>query len=198
MANLLGDWNFLQYWWWKPYLDPLAGLAWFAGVIVLGALLFFVLTGSARLSEYRLALLPPKEPDIPADEAALVEFMESFFPEVSEEEILLMERTLDDVMKEEVHPEAAREIKARGIAIRLLSLPLPETARAAGSYPAAAWIPRLNAIEIYGSILKRECGGDIGRYKEKIGESLLREITRALGADEAKIRNSGAWPLSSF
>ena len=198
MANLLGDWDFLQYWWWKPYLEPLAGLAWFAGVIVLGAILFFALTGSARLSEYRLAVLPPKEPDVPADEAALAEFMESFFPEASEEEILLMERTLDDVMKEAVHPEAAREIEARGIAIRLLTLPLPETARAAGSYPAAAWLPRLNAIEIYGSILKRECGGDISRCREKMGESLLREIGRALGADEAKIRNSGAWPFSSF
>ena len=198
MANLLGDWNFLQSWWWKPYLEPLAGLAWFAGVIALGALLFFALTGSARLSEYRLAVPPPKEPDVPADEAAIVEFMESFFPEVSEEEILLMEQTLDDVMKEEVHPEAAREIEARGIAIRLLTLPLPETARAAGSYPAAAWLPRLNAIEIYGSILKRECRGEIDRCREKMSESLLREIVRALGANEAKIRDSGPWPLSSF
>ena len=79
MANLVGDWNFLQYWWWKPYIKPLIGLAWFAGVIALGAIIFFAVMGSARLSEYREALFPPEEPEIPEDEAALVEFMESFF-----------------------------------------------------------------------------------------------------------------------
>jgi len=192
MANLLGDWNFLQYWWWKPYLEPLVGLGWFAGVIALGSVLFFALTGSARLAEYRLAVFPPKEPEIPADEAALAEFMESFFPEASEEEILRMERTLEDVMREEIHPEAARELEARGISVRLLTLPLPDAVREARGYPAAAWRPRLNAIEIYGSILKSECRGEPERWREKMGELLPREIGRALGADEPGAGDSGA------
>ncbi len=191
MANLLGDWNFLQYWWWKPYVNPLIGLAWFAGVIALGAIIFFAITGSAKLSEYREAVFPPKEPEIPEDEAALVEFMESFFPEVSEEEILLMEQILDDVMREDIHPQMGREIEARGIPVRLLTLPLPEIVRAVGNYPVAVWIPRLNAIEIYASVVKSECRRDPRRYREKIGDLLLHEIGHALDLDEPKIKDFG-------
>ncbi len=192
MANLLGDWNFLQHWWWKPYLTPLVGLAWFGGVIALGAIIFFAITGSARLSEYRKAILPPKEPDVPADEAVLLEFMESFFPEILEEEILLMEHALEDVIKEDVPPEAADAIKARHIPIRLLALPLPEAVRAAGRYPAAAWVPRLNAIEIYAAVLKSECRRERSRYRRKMADSLLPEIRRALGPDAPETRGFDA------
>ncbi len=191
MANLLGDWDFLQYWWWKPYVTPLVALASFAGVIALGALVFFAITGSARLSEYREAILPSREPEVPADEEALAEFMESFFPEVSEEEILLMERILEDVVEEDIHPEMAREIRERGIPVRLLALPPPEIVRAAGSYPVAAWIPRLNAIEIYAAVVQHECRRDARRYREKMGELLLHEIAHALGLDEPKIKDFG-------
>lgn len=186
MANLLGDWDFLQYWWWRPYLVPLAALASFAGVIALGALVFFAITGSARLSEYRKAVLPSRETEAPADEEALAEFMESFFPEVSEEEILRMERILEDVLEEDIHPEMARALRERGIPVRLLALPSPEIVRAAGRYPAAAWMPRLNAIEIYAAVVQHECGRAPGRCREKMGASLLGEIAHALGLDEPK------------
>lgn len=191
MTNLLGDWNFLQSWWWKPYIKPLIGLAWFAGVIALGAIIFFAVMGSARLSEYREALFPPKEPEIPEDEAELIDFMESYFPEASEEEIILMEQILDDVMKEDIHPQMAREIEARGIPVRLLTLPPPEIVRAVGNYPVAVWIPQLNAIEIYASVVKSECRRDPKRYREKIGDLLLHEIGHALGLDEPKIKDFG-------
>ncbi len=191
MTNLLGDWNFLQSWWWKPYVKPLIGLGWFAGVIALGAIIFLAVMGSARLSEYRDAFFSPKEPEIPEDEAALVEFMESFFPEASEDDIILMEQILDEVIKEDIHPQMAREIEARGISVRLLVLPPPEIVRAVGNYPVAAWIPSINAIEIYASIVKSECRQNPNRYKELIGDLLLHEIGHALGLDEPKIKDFG-------
>ncbi len=184
MAHLLGDWDFLHYWWWKPYLEFLVGLAWFAGVIAIGALIFFAITGSTRLAEYRASIFPPKEPEIPEDEAALVEFMESFFPETSEEEILGMETIIEDVLREDVDPQAAHAIEERGIPVRLLTLPPPEVVRAARAYPLAAWVPHMGAIEVYASTLKGACLRDPRRYRQKIGEVLADEIARALEAQE--------------
>jgi len=188
----LGDWDLLNWWWCEPIFAPVAGLALLAGLAAVGAGLYFLIARTTRLTDYREALSPPGEEErLPEDEEELARYLEEELPEVSDEEIRQMERILERVMREDIHPEMRREIEKRGIPVRLLDLPTPETVKDVGYIPVAVWIPQLNAIEIYASLVKEECEGRAREYRRLMGELLLHEMGHALGLGESEVKDFG-------
>lgn len=188
--HILGDWDFLNWWWWKPIIEPLAGLAWLS-LLVLAAALLYLLFGNRDTAEFRKALEPPDAPAVPSDEEEIADWMAARFPDVSEEEILDIEEILEEVIREDIHPEMAAEIERRGIPVRVMALPLPGTVKDVGSVPLAVWIPAMNAIEIYAGPMKRHCRGNPAAYRPYMGDLLLHEMAHALGLDEPKIKDFG-------
>ena len=189
----LGDWNFLNWWWWRPFIEPIAGLLWLLLVVLAGVLIYALIGSRTKMSDYREMFLLPEEIDsnLPEDEIAISEFMDASFPDVSEDEILEMEEILDTAIREDIHPDMAREIERRGIPVHLLALPSPGLVKDVGSVPLAVWIPAMGAIEIYAAPMKLNCGGDIKRYRGYMGNLLLHEMGHALGLDEPKIKDFG-------
>jgi len=191
--RFLGDWNFLNWWWWRPIIEPIAGLLWLLSFIAGGAIIYAFISSRTRMRDYREMVLPPEDNDLdlPEDEAEYGEYMDQYFPDVSEDEILEMEEILDTVIREDIHPDMAREIEERGIPVHLLSLPTPGMVKEVGSVPLAVWIPSMGAIEIYAAPMKMHCKGNTNAYRGYMGNLLLHEMGHALGLDEPKIKDFG-------
>ena len=191
----IGDWNFLNWWWWKPIIDPILGLLWFAFFILLGALLYSFIAARTELDDYRNMLKTPEEieaeRDLPEDEEELASFLRNYYPEVTEEEIEEMEDILADVLAEDIHPDMRKEIEARSIPVRLVDLPSPVTVRDVDGLPLAVWIPQMEAIEIYACPMKLHCEGNPRAYRPYMGNLLLHEMGHALGLGESKIKDFG-------
>ena len=195
MTAYLGDWDILQPWWWEPIMGPVLGLLVLAGLVAVGAGLYFLVARTARLQDYREALRGPEEEEpeepIPEDVRDIQRWLEEELPEVSEEEIEEMEAILERALAEDIHPGMRREIEKRGIPVRLMDLPAPETVKDVGSLPTAIWHPALNAIEIYAALVKDECGRDRRAWRRLIGELLLHEMGHALGLGESEVKDFG-------
>lgn len=195
MLAFLGDWDILQPWWWEPILGPVLGLLALAGLVAVGAGLYFLVARTTRLQAYRDALRVPEEEEepeeMPGDAREIQRWMEEELPEVSEEEIEEMEAILERALAEDIHPGMRREIEKRGIPVRLLDLPSPETVKDVGYLPTAIWHPALNAIEIYAALVKDECGRDRREWRRLIGELLLHEVGHALGLGESEVKDFG-------
>ncbi|MBI3129690.1 MAG: hypothetical protein HYZ11_18950 [Candidatus Tectomicrobia bacterium] len=195
MSSILGDWDFLQPWWWEPILAPVLGLLALAGLAAVGAGLYFLAARTTRLQDYREALRGPEEegdePPLPEDVREIQRWMERELPEVSEEEIDEMEAILERSLAEDIHPDMRREIEKRGIPVRLMDLPTPETVKDVGYLPTAIWHPAMNAIEIYAALVKDECGRDRRAWRRLIGELLLHEMGHALGLGESEVKDFG-------
>jgi hypothetical protein len=191
--RFLGDWNFLNWWWWKPIIEPIVGLLWFLSFIAVGAIIYAYISSQTRMRDYREMVLTPDERDfdLPDDEAEYGAYMDQYFPDVFEDEILEMEEILDTVIREDIHPEMAQEIEQRGIPVHLMALPAPGVVKDVGSIPLAVWIPAMGAIEIYAAPMKMHCGGDRSAYRVYMGNLLLHEMAHALGLDEPKIKDFG-------
>ncbi|MEE9256958.1 MAG: hypothetical protein V3V56_07295 [bacterium] len=191
----MADWDFLYWWWWKPIIDPILGLLWLAFFILLGVLLYSFVASRTKLDDYRNMLKTPEELEaernLPEDEDELSEFLRSYYPEVSEEEIEQMEDVLAVVLREDIHPDMLREITERGIPVRLLDLPSPGTVKDVGGLALAVWIPQMEAIEIYACPMKMHCRGDARAYRPYMGNLLLHEMGHALGLGESKIKDFG-------
>lgn len=191
----MGDWDFLYWWWWKPIIDPILGLLWLAFFVLMGVLLYSFVASRTKMEDYRnLAKTPEEieaERDLPEDEEELSEFLHNYYPEVSEEEIEGMESILADVLAEDIHPDMLREIKERGIPVRLVDLPSSVTVKDVGGLPLAVWIPRFEAIEIYACPMKLHCRGNTEAYRPYMGNLLLHEMGHALGLGESKIKDFG-------
>ena len=193
MSAYIGDWDFLHAWWWEPILAPVLGLLVLAGLAALGAGLYFMAARTTRLKDYREALFPPEEEpeEIPEDVRGIQRWMEREFPEVSEVEVEAMEGILAVVLREDIHPQMRREIERRGIPVRLLDLPSPETVKDVGYLPTAIWHPALNAIEIYAALVLDETGGEPREVRRLMGELLLHEMGHALGLGESEVQDFG-------
>ena len=191
----MADWDFLYWWWWKPIIDPILGLLWLAFFILLGVLLYSFVASRTKLDDYRNMLKTPEELEaernLPEDEDELSEFLRSYYPEVSEEEIEQMEDVLAVVLRKDIHPDMLREITERGIPVRLLDLPSPGTVKDVDGLPLAVWIPQMEAIEIYACPMKMHCRGDARAYRPYMGNLLLHEMGHALGLGESKIKDFG-------
>ncbi len=187
----LGDWNFLNWWWWRPIIEPIVGLLWLAFFILVGVLIYAFVGSRSKISDYRVSSLDPGEMEIPAEESEIARYLETHYPDVSEDEILEMEDILETVLREDIHEEMAREIERRGIPVRLIDLPTPDLVKDVGGLPLAVWIPSLEAIEIFASPMKKHCGGDPAHYREYMGNLLLHEMGHALGLGESKIKDFG-------
>ena len=177
----------------EPILAPVLGLLVLAGLAALGAGLYFMAARTTRLKDYREALFPPEEEpeEIPEDVRGIQRWMEREFPEVSEVEVEAMEGILAVVLREDIHPQMRREIERRGIPVRLLDLPSPETVKDVGYLPTAIWHPALNAIEIYAALVLDETGGEPRAVRRLMGELLLHEMGHALGLGESEVQDFG-------
>jgi len=189
----LGEWNFFYGWFWKPIIEPLLEFIWLISFILFVALIYSFISARTKVSNYKEMFLFPEEIDqkLPKEEKAIQQFLDTRFPDVSEEEILEMERILETVILEDIHPEMALEIENRGIPVRLMALPEPEVVKEIGSVPLAVWIPSIGTIEIYASLMKLHCNGNEKKYRNYIGKLLLHEMGHALGLDEPKIKDFG-------
>jgi hypothetical protein len=189
----LGDWNFLNWWWWQPIVDPIAGLLWLISFVLLGTLIYSFVSSRTKMSDYREMFISPEEINskLPTDEAEIGAFLEATYPEIFEDEILEMEELLDTVIRRDIHPDMASEIEKRGIPVHLLALPSPGVVKEVGSVPLAVWIPAMGAIEIYAAPMKYHCGGNSKAYRGYMGNLLLHEMGHALGLDEHKIKDFG-------
>ncbi len=191
--GLFGEWDFLYGWWWKPFIDPLLGLLWTLAIIAAGGAIYYLVAGRTTIARYRQLFYTEDEagPEIPSSEEEIEALLAAHYPEVSEEEVLEMEGILEAVIREDVHPDLAKEIGRRGIPVRVMALPPARTVKEVGAVPLAVWIPRMNAVEIYGAPMKLHCGGNAGAYRKYMGEMLLHEMAHALGLDEPKIKDFG-------
>ncbi|MDA1000149.1 MAG: hypothetical protein O2807_06485 [bacterium] len=189
----LGDWDFANWWWWKPILDPLFGLIWLIVLAGIGVAIYAFIGSRTKMSDYRAVLM---ESDAPAprkssDEKELAGFMDAYFPEVSEREILRMQEILDEVLSTDIHPEMMAEIERREIPVHLVDLPAPAMVKEVGGWPLAVWIPATQSIEIYAAPMKMHCGGDADAYRGYMGNLLLHEMGHALGLGETKLKDFG-------
>ncbi len=191
--DLLGEWDFLYGWWWKPFIAPLLGLLWALAIIAAGGAVYYLVAGRTTITRYRQLFYTEDEagPEIPSSEEEIDALLAEHYLEVSEEEILEMEGILEAVIREDVHPDMAKEIERRGIPVRMMALPPARTVKEVGAVPLAVWIPKMNAVEIYGGPMKQHCGGDARAYRGYMGEMLLHEMAHALGLDEPKIKDFG-------
>ncbi len=189
----IGDWNFLYWWWWQPIIEPIVGFLWLVGFILAGTIIYAFFHSRAKMSDYREMFLSPEEieRDLPEDVAEISDFLDSCYPDVSEEEILGMEEILDAVIREDIHPDMSREIERRGIPVHLMALPSPEMVKEIGNVPLAVWVPAMSAIEIYAAPMKMHCQGRVDAYRNYMGDLLLHEMGHALGLDEPKIKDFG-------
>lgn len=189
----LGDWDFVNWWWWKPILDPIFGLIWLVILAGIGAAIYAVIGSRTKMSDYRAVLMESEvpAPQETADEKELADFMVSYFPEVSEDEILWMQEVLADVLSKDIHPEMMAELERRKIPVHLVDLPSPAMVKEVGGWPLAVWIPATESIEIYAAPMKLHCGEDAEACRGYMGNLLLHEMGHALGLGETKLKDFG-------
>jgi len=189
----LGEWDFFYGWYWKPIIEPVLGFIWVASFVLLAVLIYSFISARTKLSDYREMFLLPEEigKKLPEEEEEIQRYLNTYFPDVSEDEILDMEEILEAVIREDIHPEMALEIENRGIPVHLLDLPSPAVVKEIGSVPLAVWVPSMGAIEIYASLMKVHCNGNEKEYRNYMGKLLLHEMAHALGLDEPKIKDFG-------